>query len=86
MPPKEIHFTRHARDHAADRPMPITWIEATVRTPDWIEQDPNDPSVERRFKRIDANGGRVLRVAVVETDDHIRVLTYHFDRKARPKP
>jgi hypothetical protein len=63
-----------------------SWIEATVSEPDWREPDPSDHDVERRFRAIEEAGGRILRVACVETDNEIRVITALFDRNARLKP
>jgi uncharacterized DUF497 family protein len=60
-------------------------MEDTVRTPDWVEPQANDPQVERRFRVIGEFGGRILRVACVETDAAIRVISVMFDRNARRK-
>lgn len=54
-----------------------------MRDPEWVEPDRGDPTVERRFRAIPEYGGRVLRVACVETETHIRVISVHFDRRAR---
>ena len=80
---KLIVLTQHACDNLRDRCIDPAWIEATARRPEWRTPDPNDEEVERRFRRIPEAGGRVLRVPVVETDDHIRVITVVFDRNAR---
>jgi len=39
--------------------------------------------VERRFRVIPEFGGRILRIACIETADEIRILTVFFDRDAR---
>lgn len=79
---KPITFTRHAPFRVAERHIRPDWVEQTVRDPTWTEPDPGDATVERRFRPIPAYGGRVLRVAVRETEDAIRVITLHFDRRA----
>ena len=80
---KPILFTDHALDSIRDRKLDRAWAEATIRDPEWTAPDTHRPGVERRFRRIPEAEGRVLRVPVVETDDHIRVITAVFDRNAR---
>jgi uncharacterized DUF497 family protein len=63
----------------------MEWIELTARAPDWTEADPRDAAVERRFRTIGEFGGRILRVACVETAATIRVISVMFDRNARRK-
>ena len=74
---------KHARDNMRDRALPQAWAEAAIRTTDWVEPDPNDPAVERRFKAIPEADGRVIRVPCVETADEIRAITVVLDRGAR---
>jgi uncharacterized DUF497 family protein len=83
---KPLVFTAHAHVRLQGRHIDPKWIEETVSDPDWAEQDPKDPAVERRFRAIPQFGGRVLRVACVETNASIRVISVMFDRKARRKP
>ena len=80
---KPIILTNHARDNIRDRKIDLAWVEAVVRSPEWSGPDSDDPEVERRFRHIPEADGRVLRVPVVETHDHIRVITVVFDRNAR---
>ncbi|CAL8980339.1 DUF4258 domain-containing protein [Rhodoplanes serenus] len=80
---KPVRFTRHAEDAILERELDRAWIESTVAEPEWVEGDPRRAGVERRFRRIPEFGGRVLRVACVETEQDIRVLTVFFDRNAR---
>jgi hypothetical protein len=80
---KPIIFTQHARDAIRDRELDPAWVEATAREPEWTTPDPDRADVERRFRRIPEAEGRVLRVPVVETDHHIRVITVVFDRNER---
>ena len=80
---KPIRFTRHAIDAMEERRLERQWIEAAVRDPQWQESDRRDPSVMRRFRTISQRGGRVLRVAYVETETEIRVVSAFLDRRAR---
>lgn len=74
---------RHAEDVMREREIDLAWVEATVREPDWTSPDATTRGMERRFKAISAFGDRILRVACLESDAHIRILTMFFDRKAR---
>jgi hypothetical protein len=66
--------------------VPIRWIEAAIREPDWTEPDPSGMNVDCRFRAIGEYGGRILRVVCLETDETVRVISVLFDRNARPKP
>jgi hypothetical protein len=81
--PKPILFTRHAEDVIVERELDRNWIERAVRNPEWSHRDPRRVDVERRFHTIPEFGNRVLRVACIETEQEIRVLTVFFDRDAR---
>jgi hypothetical protein len=83
---KLIAFTAHARVRLRDRRIDPKWIEETILNPDWTEVNQTDPAVERRFRAISQFGGRILRVASVETNSNIRVISVMFDRNARRKP
>ncbi|WP_376738698.1 DUF4258 domain-containing protein [Rhodopseudomonas sp. B29] len=80
---KPLFFTVHARDAVRERELDVTWVERTVWEPTWSQPDPNGKGVERRFRAIPEFGGRILRVACLETADEMRILTVFFDRKAR---
>jgi hypothetical protein len=83
---KPLRFTDHAEVRLLRRGLAREWIERTVREPEWREPEPDDPAVERRFRRIVEAGGRVLRVACAETDAEIRVITAMLDRNAKARP
>ncbi len=83
MPTKPLAITAHARVRMHSRQVRMDWVELTVRTPDWSEPDPRDPAIERRFRAIKEFGGRILRVACIETATMIRVIRVMFDRNAR---
>jgi hypothetical protein len=80
---KVIFYTKHAFDSMIERDLDPEWVERTARKPDHVEPDPFRPGVERRFKAIPEFGGRVLRVACLETRAELRIVTVFFDRKAR---
>ncbi len=80
---KPLLFTHHAPNRMRERSIAAEWLERTVHEPEWVEPDRGDPTVERRFRTIPEYGDRVLRVACVETETHIRVISVHFDRRAR---
>jgi uncharacterized DUF497 family protein len=82
-PDKTIVYTRHAEDVMREREIDRAWVEATVREPDWTVPDATTQGAERRFKAISSFGDRTLRVACLESDAHVRILTVFFDRKAR---
>lgn len=83
---KRIILTAHAQVRALERAIRGDWIEETLFSPAWTEPDPRDPTVERRFRPIPEAGHRILRIACVETNYEIRVISLMFDRRARPKP
>jgi len=80
---KPLVWKKHARDALLERKLQAAWIEQAAREPEWREADPDDPEVERRYLTIPERGGRVLRVACVENDREIRIVTAFLDRKAR---
>jgi hypothetical protein len=82
---KRIVLTDHARTRLDERKIRFEWVERTVRAPEWTEPDRSQPGVERRFRAVPEFGGRMLRVACVETENTIRVVTLTFDRDARRK-
>ena len=49
---KPLRFTRHAQDAILERELDQSWIERTVREPEWRLADPRRPQVERRFRAI----------------------------------
>lgn len=81
---KSIRYMYHVDHNPKRKPIKREWVEAAVRDPDWTEADPDDPEINRHFKRIYDAGGRYLRVPCAESDDEIRVITAFFDRGAKP--
>ena len=81
----KFDLTNHARRAAVEREILIEWIERTLDAPELIVPDPNDPAVERCFRRVPEFDGRVLRVAVNKTVEPQRVVSVFFDRKMKGK-
>ena len=83
MGPLTLDYTRHAVDVMRERLIPKEWVESAVTEPDLRAPDPNDPEVERFFRRIPERGDRVLRVAVNTNVAPWRVVSVFFDRSRR---
>ena len=69
----------------AEREINVEWVERTLDAPELIVPDPNDPAIERCFRRIPEFDERVLRVAVNRTVEPQRVVSVFFDRKMKGK-
>lgn len=82
----EYDLTQHARKVLAERGIAIEWMLRTLDDPEWSEPDPNDPTIERRFRVIPEFGGRVLRVAVNVEVRPVRVVSVFFDRTQKGRP
>lgn len=80
---KPIILRQHALARMAVYGLSEPAVLDIVRHPLWTEPDPR-PDIERRFGQPPELAGRYLRVACVEERDHIRVLSAHPDRDARP--
>jgi hypothetical protein len=81
----DLVLTRHAEDMLSERNIKRAWVEAAIRNPDVLEQDPHRPGVMRAFRSIPERDDRMLRVAYVSDGSSCRVLTVFFDRRRRPK-
>ena len=81
----KFELTKHAQEAVHEREISIEWIERTLNAPELTLPDPNDVTVERRFRRIPEFGGRVLRVAVNITVEPKQVVSVFFDRKMKGK-
>ncbi|MGH8589601.1 MAG: DUF4258 domain-containing protein [Gammaproteobacteria bacterium] len=55
-------LTEHARKVLAERQIPLEWLERVLHRPGLREPDPDDASLERRYRPITEFDGRVLRV------------------------
>ncbi len=81
----KFELTRHAQKMLDEREIPFEWLERTLSAPELVRPDPDDATVERRFRRIPEFGGRVLRVAVNTAVEPNRVVSVFFDRKMKGK-
>ena len=79
----KLRFTVHAREAMAERLIAVEWVERAVDAPDLRTDDPNDPDIERFFRRVAERGGRALRVAVNTHVEPWRVVSVFFDRDIR---
>ena len=80
MGPLALDYTRHAAQAMQERMILPDWVESVVTEPAMRTADPNDPDVERFFRRIPEYGDRVLRVAVNTSVAPWRVVSVFFDR------
>ncbi len=78
-------LTQHARDVLQEREIALEWLERVLLTPERIEPDRADGSLEHRLGRIPEFGNRVLRV-VVATAEPFRIVTVYFDRTMKGMP
>jgi len=76
-----FQLTQHARDALLRRGIPLEWVERTLDSPDGVEVDRLDPTLEHRLAVIPAAGGRVLRVVVNVDAQPVRVVTAFLDRR-----
>jgi uncharacterized DUF497 family protein len=81
----KFELTKHAKKALAEREIPIAWVARAFNQPELRLPDPDDATVERRYRKIPEFGGRVLRVAVNTTVEPNRVVSVFFDRKMKGK-
>jgi hypothetical protein len=81
----KFELTKHARQVLAERDIPVEWLERTLAAPELVLPDPDDATVERRFRKIPEFGGRMLRVSVNTAVEPNRVVSIFFDRKMKGK-
>jgi len=78
-------LTEHAKRVLAEREIPIEWLEHALREPAFSEPDPEDASLERRYRPIPECKGRVLRVVINPSVEPVRVVSVFFDRSMKGK-
>jgi hypothetical protein len=76
-------LTAHARKVLVERQIPVEWLERALHEPILREPDPDDASLERRYRSITEFDGRVLRVVVNTSVEPVRVVSVFFDRRMR---
>ena len=77
-----LEYTGHAIQVMAERGILAEWVELAVTEPSLRVPDPNDPALERFFRRIPAHGDRALRVVVDTRVAPWRVVSVFFDCSA----
>lgn len=75
--------TAHAAEMLADRRIERAWVEQTVLSPEYVEQDPKHPERMRAFRALPERDGRVLRVVYVRAAEETRIVTLFLDRSRR---
>jgi len=78
-------LTEHAKKVLAEREIPLEWLERALNEPVRRQPDPDDASLERRYRPIPEFDGRVLRVVVNPPVEPVRVVSVFFDRSMRGK-
>jgi len=78
-------LTEHAKKVLEEREIPLEWLERALNEPALCQPDPDDASLERRYRSIPEFGGRVLRVVVDPSVEPVRVVSVFFDRSMRGK-
>ena len=80
----KYELTKHAAEVLKERAIPIEWVERALNSPELRTPD-DDPTIERRFRRIPEFGDRVLRVAVNASVEPHRIVSVFFDRGMKGK-
>lgn len=78
-----IRYTAHAMERMQGRDIEADWIEATIRSPEWVETDPSATDTKRFFSSGMAGDDRILRVVARVENEEMVVITAFFDRGAR---
>lgn len=78
-------LTKHAQKVLEEREIPHEWMESCIFEPELVQPDPNDNTIERRYRKIQEFDGRVLRVAVCASVEPIRIVSVFFDRTMKGK-
>jgi len=81
----DYEYTQHARFAMELRAIDPSWVNQTLAEPELRQPDPDDPTVERFFRRIPARDNRVMRVAANTTVEPARVVSVFFDRTMKGK-
>jgi hypothetical protein len=79
-------LTEHAKRMLTEREIPHEWLERVLNEPVLREPDPDDTSLERRYRPIPEFEGRVPGVVVNTTMEPVRLVSAFFDRSMRGKP
>ena len=78
-------LSQHASDTMQERSILAEWIERAILTPDLVEADRFDPTIEHVLCKISEHGDRVLRVVYNRTKQPPHIITVFFDRGMKGK-
>ncbi len=76
-------LSEHARHVIRERGIRLGWITQTLAEPARTDPDRDDPDLLHALRRVEAHGGRVLRVVYNPTGSPILVVTAYFDRSMK---
>ena len=77
----DYEFTDHARDMLAERKIESLWVAQTMEAPD--KRQAMQDGIVHFIKKIEACGGRYLRVIVNAQSSPGKIITVFFDRRLR---
>ncbi|NBD19002.1 MAG: DUF4258 domain-containing protein [Cyanobacteria bacterium] len=82
-----IFLSNHAILQIEKRKIQISWIKEAFINPIKIESDPKDSQLKWTFGKVRCQDGsiRVLKVIYKDGVPPFKVITLHFDRKAKRK-
>lgn len=83
--PPRYALSLHAIVTIRERGLEHAWVELCLTHPDRTERDRVDPALIHALKRIDAAGGRVLRVVYNPGVQPVLIVTAFLDRSMKGK-
>jgi len=78
-------LTEHCQIRIDEREIPLDWIAKVLFSPQKTEAHPTDPTAICVYATIPEAGDLVLKVVYNATTTPCRVITVHFDRRAKRK-
>jgi hypothetical protein len=81
----KFNLTKAREKALAEREISMAWVERTLASLELRRPDPEDATVERRYRKIPEFGGRVFRVAVNTAVEPNREVSVFFDRRMKGK-
>lgn len=84
--PLDFQLSQHAIHRLQERQeIKLEWIKQVMKSPEFTQQDPQDPQLKQVYARIAENGGRVLKVVYNAYVTPYRIVTVYFDRTMEKK-
>ena len=83
----QVYVSNHAVQQMEKRQIKQTWIREVLINPIAIESDPKDADLKWAFGKVDCQDGltRVLKVVYNDRVTPLKIVTIHFDRKAKKR-